>query len=128
MRRLCARASRKLRPAKSLPVRNCRCIGPAKPLQLVAQGSTLARRSCGKVDAVRLTVGVFLPGEAFGGFFGLKEFTLTLSAHSSRIFDAPADSAVVHYFFDFHSPPFAALKSDRRRPEGARSESKLKAD
>jgi hypothetical protein len=71
------------------------------------------------VDAERLAVGGFLPGEAFGRFFGLKEFTLTLSARSSRIVDAPVDKAVVHCFLDFHSLPFAALKTNRRRPERA---------
>jgi len=68
---------------------------------------------------MRISASRFLPSKSFGGFFGLKEFTLTLSARSLRIVDAPADDAVVHYFIDFHSLPSAALKSNRRRPEGA---------
>jgi hypothetical protein len=68
--------------------------------------------------SVSLAVGVFLPGEAFGGFFRFKEFPLSFSVCALRIVDAPADYAVVDYFFNFHSLPFAALKSNRRRPEG----------
>jgi transcriptional regulator with XRE-family HTH domain len=57
--------------------------------------------------------------DALGGLFGFKEFALTLSAGAMRIVDAPADNAVVDCFFNFNSLPFAALKSNRGRPEGA---------
>jgi len=60
-----------------------------------------------------------LPGKAFGGFFRFKEFTLTLSTGAVWIVDAPADFPVVDSFLNFHPVPFGALKSYRRRPEGA---------
>jgi hypothetical protein len=58
--------------------------------------------NCGEVDSVSLTVGSFLPGEAFGGFFCFKKFPLTLSAPAVRIVDAPADFSVVDSFLYLH--------------------------
>jgi hypothetical protein len=48
------------------------------------------------------SVGGLLPGEAFGGFFGFKEFPLAFSVRAVWVVDAPADSSVVDYFFNFH--------------------------